>query len=185
MPIKKIKFPDGTVRRVKVREGQTREEIREKVMAAYESEVASQDPDLPFASNIQDAESRAEAQRGPEPGIWERALAIADAGLTMGQNAIGGAVMAPFANAQALANSATRGDFGTYEGARRTQQEAGERTGRYMSDTVTHSMQQAARVSQKTAFFHLGNLVEYGETSNIFTNPVDPRTESYITGRIG
>ncbi len=50
---------------------------------------------------------------------------------------------------------------------------------------VTHSMQQAARVSQKTAFFHLGNLVEYGETSNIFTNPVDPRTESYITGRIG
>lgn len=50
---------------------------------------------------------------------------------------------------------------------------------------VTHSMQQAARVSQKTAFFHLGNLVEYGETSTIFTNPVDPRTESYITGRIG
>jgi len=50
---------------------------------------------------------------------------------------------------------------------------------------VTHSMQQAARVSQKTAFFHLGNLVEYGETGTIFTNPVDPRTESYITGRIG
>ncbi len=50
---------------------------------------------------------------------------------------------------------------------------------------VTHSMQQAARVSQKTAFFHLGNLVEYGDTSQIFTNPVDPRTESYITGRIG
>jgi len=50
---------------------------------------------------------------------------------------------------------------------------------------VTHSMQQAARVSQKTAFFHLGNLVEYGETGQIFTNPTDPRTESYITGRIG
>jgi phosphate transport system ATP-binding protein len=50
---------------------------------------------------------------------------------------------------------------------------------------VTHSMQQAARVSQRTAFFHLGSLVEYGATSNIFTNPVDPRTESYITGRIG
>ena len=50
---------------------------------------------------------------------------------------------------------------------------------------VTHSMQQAARVSQKTAFFHLGNLVEYGDTSQIFTNPRDPRTESYITGRIG
>jgi phosphate transport system ATP-binding protein len=50
---------------------------------------------------------------------------------------------------------------------------------------VTHSMQQAARVSQKTAFFHLGNLVEFGETEQIFTNPHDPRTESYITGRIG
>ena len=50
---------------------------------------------------------------------------------------------------------------------------------------VTHSMQQAARVSQKTAFFHLGDLVEYGETGKIFTNPEDPRTESYITGRIG
>ncbi|MGZ9809752.1 phosphate ABC transporter ATP-binding protein PstB [Pseudoroseicyclus sp. H15] len=50
---------------------------------------------------------------------------------------------------------------------------------------VTHSMQQAARVSQKTAFFHLGNLVEYDETGKIFTNPQDPRTESYISGRIG
>ena len=50
---------------------------------------------------------------------------------------------------------------------------------------VTHSMQQAARVSQRTAFFHLGHLVEYGETGQIFTNPRDPRTESYITGRIG
>ncbi|SDD25531.1 phosphate transport system ATP-binding protein [Paracoccus isoporae] len=50
---------------------------------------------------------------------------------------------------------------------------------------VTHSMQQAARVSQKTAFFHLGNLVEYGDTDDIFTNPQDPRTESYISGRIG
>ena len=50
---------------------------------------------------------------------------------------------------------------------------------------VTHSMQQAARVSQKTAFFHLGNLVEVGDTDDIFTRPQDPRTESYITGRIG
>lgn len=50
---------------------------------------------------------------------------------------------------------------------------------------VTHSMQQAARVSQHTAFFHLGHLVEFGETGQIFTNPEDPRTESYITGRIG
>ena len=50
---------------------------------------------------------------------------------------------------------------------------------------VTHSMQQAARVSQKTAFFHLGVLVEFGDTGEIFTNPRDPRTESYISGRIG
>ena len=50
---------------------------------------------------------------------------------------------------------------------------------------VTHSMQQAARVSQKTAFFHMGDLVEFGQTGEMFTNPSDPRTESYITGRIG
>ncbi|MEM1387857.1 MAG: phosphate ABC transporter ATP-binding protein PstB [Pseudomonadota bacterium] len=50
---------------------------------------------------------------------------------------------------------------------------------------VTHSMNQAARVSQKTAFFHLGNLVEFGETDQIFTNPQDQRTERYISGRIG
>ena len=50
---------------------------------------------------------------------------------------------------------------------------------------VTHSMHQAARISQKTAFFHMGTLVEFGDTKTIFTNPRDPRTESYITGRIG
>ncbi len=50
---------------------------------------------------------------------------------------------------------------------------------------VTHSMQQAARVSQKTAFFHLGSLVEYGDTTQIFTNPDDQRTQDYITGRFG
>ena len=50
---------------------------------------------------------------------------------------------------------------------------------------VTHSMQQAARVSERTAFFHLGHLVEFGETGQIFTDPRDTRTESYITGRIG
>lgn len=50
---------------------------------------------------------------------------------------------------------------------------------------VTHSMQQAARVSQKTAFFHLGDLVEYRETHQIFTNPEDQRTQDYITGRFG
>jgi len=50
---------------------------------------------------------------------------------------------------------------------------------------VTHSMQQAARVSQRTAFFHLGVMVEYGETSEIFTNPREARTKDYITGRYG
>jgi phosphate transport system ATP-binding protein len=50
---------------------------------------------------------------------------------------------------------------------------------------VTHSMQQAARVSQKTAFFHLGVLVETGSTEQIFTNPRDKRTQDYITGRFG
>ena len=50
---------------------------------------------------------------------------------------------------------------------------------------VTHSMQQAARVSDKTAFFHLGDLVEYGDTEDLFVKPVDPRTESYISGKIG
>jgi phosphate transport system ATP-binding protein len=50
---------------------------------------------------------------------------------------------------------------------------------------VTHSMQQAARVSQKTAFFHLGRLIEEGPTEAIFTNPREKRTQDYITGRIG
>ena len=50
---------------------------------------------------------------------------------------------------------------------------------------VTHSMQQAARVSQRTAFFHLGNIVEIGDTEEIFTNPREARTQAYITGRFG
>ncbi|MCF6327667.1 MAG: phosphate ABC transporter ATP-binding protein PstB [Devosiaceae bacterium] len=50
---------------------------------------------------------------------------------------------------------------------------------------VTHSMQQAARVSQYTAFFHLGELVEHGKTKTIFTTPKDERTKNYVTGRIG
>ncbi len=50
---------------------------------------------------------------------------------------------------------------------------------------VTHSMHQAARISQRTAFFHMGELVEDGPTEQIFTTPKDTRTESYITGRIG
>jgi phosphate transport system ATP-binding protein len=50
---------------------------------------------------------------------------------------------------------------------------------------VTHSMAQAARVSQQTAFFHLGKLVEAGQTEQIFTNPKDTRTQDYITGRFG
>ena len=50
---------------------------------------------------------------------------------------------------------------------------------------VTHSMAQAARVSQRTCFFHLGNLVEEGTTEDIFTNPREERTQAYITGRFG
>ena len=50
---------------------------------------------------------------------------------------------------------------------------------------VTHNMQQAARVSQRTAFFHLGEMVECNDTEEIFTNPLDERTQGYITGRYG
>ena len=60
-----------------------------------------------------------------------------------------------------------------------------ELRGRYAIAIVTHNMQQAARVSQRTAFFHLGSLVEYGATSDIFTNPREERTKDYITGRYG
>jgi len=55
----------------------------------------------------------------------------------------------------------------------------------YTIAIVTHSMQQAARVSQRTAYFHLGNLVEVGDTTQIFTNPRHKLTEDYITGRFG
>ncbi len=55
----------------------------------------------------------------------------------------------------------------------------------YSIAIVTHSMQQAARVSQRTAYFHLGNLVEVGETTRMFTNPSHKLTEDYITGRFG
>ena len=50
---------------------------------------------------------------------------------------------------------------------------------------VTHSMQQAARISQRTAYFHLGNVVEHGATQQIFTNPKNQQTEAYISGKIG
>ncbi len=55
----------------------------------------------------------------------------------------------------------------------------------YAIAIVTHSMQQAARVSQRTAYFHLGRLIELGETKKIFTNPSHELTENYITGRFG
>jgi phosphate transport system ATP-binding protein len=50
---------------------------------------------------------------------------------------------------------------------------------------VTHNMQQAARISDKTAFFLMGELIEYGRTERIFSFPMDRRTEDYITGRFG
>lgn len=57
--------------------------------------------------------------------------------------------------------------------------------GRYAIVIITHSMQQAARVSQRTAFFHMGEIVEYGLTADIFTNPQKKRTADYISGRYG
>jgi phosphate transport system ATP-binding protein len=60
-----------------------------------------------------------------------------------------------------------------------------ELRGRYAIVIVTHNMQQAARVSQRTAFFHLGTMVEFGATSDIFTNPREEKTKDYITGRYG
>ena len=56
---------------------------------------------------------------------------------------------------------------------------------RFTIAIVTHNMQQAARVSQQTAFFHLGELIEFGKTNEIFTNPREQRTRDYITGRYG
>ncbi len=60
-----------------------------------------------------------------------------------------------------------------------------ELKGRYTIIIVTHNMQQAARVSDNTAFMYLGRLVEYGETARIFTNPIVPWTMEYVTGRFG
>ncbi len=56
---------------------------------------------------------------------------------------------------------------------------------KYTIVIVTHNMQQAARISDKTAFFLSGDLIEFGDTEKIFTNPKDKRTEDYITGRFG
>lgn len=56
---------------------------------------------------------------------------------------------------------------------------------KYTIIIVTHNMQQAGRVSDKTAFFYLGELIEFDDTHTIFTNPKDPKTQSYVTGRFG
>ncbi len=56
---------------------------------------------------------------------------------------------------------------------------------RYTIVTVTHNMQQAARISDKCAFFLLGELIEFGDTTQLFSLPRDKRTEDYITGRFG
>ena len=60
-----------------------------------------------------------------------------------------------------------------------------ELSAEYTIIIVTHSMQQAARVSKRTAFFHLGDLIEYDATDTIFTNPKEQKTEDYVTGRFG
>jgi phosphate transport system ATP-binding protein len=57
--------------------------------------------------------------------------------------------------------------------------------GRYTIAIVTHNMQQAARVSDKTAFFYEGDLIEFDDTKTLFTRPREQRTEDYITGRFG
>ena len=62
---------------------------------------------------------------------------------------------------------------------------AAELKSRYTVVMVTHNMQQAARISDNTAFFLLGELVEFGKTEQLFSNPADKRTEDYITGRFG
>ena len=56
---------------------------------------------------------------------------------------------------------------------------------KYTIVIVTHNMQQAVRISDQTAFFLLGDLVEFGKTEDIFSQPKDKRTEDYITGRFG
>lgn len=56
---------------------------------------------------------------------------------------------------------------------------------KYTIVIVTHNMQQASRISDRTAFFYMGELVEYGKTKNLFTNPKEERTQNYITGRFG
>ena len=56
---------------------------------------------------------------------------------------------------------------------------------KYTIVIVTHNMQQATRISDKTAFFLLGEIVEFAKTEQLFSNPVDKRTEDYITGRFG
>jgi phosphate transport system ATP-binding protein len=56
---------------------------------------------------------------------------------------------------------------------------------RYTIVIVTHNMQQAARVSDRTGYFLMGELIEFGDTDKIFTRPADPRTDDYVTGRFG
>jgi phosphate transport system ATP-binding protein len=56
---------------------------------------------------------------------------------------------------------------------------------RYSIVIVTHNMQQAARCSDQTAFFYLGRLIEHAPTRDIFTNPANPQTEAYVSGRFG
>jgi phosphate transport system ATP-binding protein len=70
-------------------------------------------------------------------------------------------------------------------GTQRIEELCTELKKRYTIVIVTHNMQQAARVSDFTAFFYMGRLVEVGATQQLFTKPNDPQTEAYITGRFG
>ena len=76
-------------------------------------------------------------------------------------------------------------DIATYIGSGKVEELIQELAEDYTIAIVTHNMQQAARVSDKTAFMYLGELIEFGETDRIFTSPSDRRTQDYITGRFG
>ena len=128
---KKIKFPDGVTRRIKIKDGMSNAKIREVALSHYYQNI--QDADLP----IPDEFTPKREEDKPKPSVWERVGALANAGVTTGAQAAMGAIAAPFSNAQAIANLATSGEFGTYEGARSAQQEAGERIDRVMPDTST------------------------------------------------
>ena len=78
-----------------------------------------------------------------------------------------------------------RGNLGLEQAAREVEELVLELQEKYTIVIVTHNMQQAARISDYTAFFYKGRIIEFDRTEKVFTNPSNPHTESYITGRFG